>query len=100
MEEKARVIISKNWNRIVEVGIDYGLKDLGVGFWFAAGVRKIAILHSVQTDSEPPIRLFILSWGLLPVVKLSGHEADHSALCNVKIKNAWSHASTFSWHGD
>jgi hypothetical protein len=33
-------------------------------------------------------------WGLCPMVKQLGYKADHSHQFNVKVKNAWSSAST------
>jgi hypothetical protein len=62
-------MIIKNGSRILVVGIGYGLRDLGVGVWFRAGVKNIAIIYSVQTGSGTPIHLFILSREILPVVK-------------------------------
>jgi hypothetical protein len=42
----------------------------------------------------PPSFLQNEYWGLFPVAKAAGREADHSPPSSAEVKNAWSYTST------
>jgi hypothetical protein len=65
--------ITRCYYKIINLATGYGMGDRGVG------VR-------VQAGSNQSNAIQWVSWALLPWVKLSGSEADHSSLTSAEVK--------------
>jgi hypothetical protein len=92
-----------NWT-LVRLGDITRLQELYSALWCSNGEAHLGCgqglgIFLLATASRPALGLTQPSVKLVPGVERPRREADHSRPSSAEVKNAWSYAYTYSWHG-